>query len=329
MSGQADFAPTDIDDVAQFLVDNPDADSDGGADDEQDDAQAANGPDEDNPDADNPDDSPDEGEDDEPDEGTKPKPDDANQTSGRTFKVTVKGEDGADTTLEVDEKELVGSYMRHADYTRKTQELSQRETQAVDLFKEEVGKARTHYQTQAQMAMAAVQQLAGLKTPQEMLALASTDPAGYVAEQARQQQVHAVLQSIQQGLQQDDQLKDQMSQQERAQQFSHAWGVLGRAGLDKPKVAAIYDSVSKEYGFEKERFSTVYDPRLVLMMRDAVAFRELQGKAKAAKEKAAAAPRLPTRQNVQPATQAQQRRESRFKSGRASLNDLAAHLANL
>ncbi|PZQ77944.1 MAG: hypothetical protein DI563_01945 [Variovorax paradoxus] len=218
--------------------------------------------------------------------------------------------------------------MRHADYTRKTQELSQRETQAVEVVKSEVGKARAHYEERAQLAMAAVQQLAGLKTPEQMLALAQTDPAGYVAEQARQQQVHMVLQGIQQGLQQERQQQSQMTEQEQAQKFSQAWGVLGQHGLDKPKLAAIYESASKNYGFAKEQFATVYDPKLVLMMRDAVAYRELQAKVKDAKEKAATAPRLPTRQNVQPATQAQQRREARFKSGRASLKDLAAHLAN-
>lgn len=327
MSGQADNAPAELDEVAQFLVDNPGSD---GADDEQAGAQPDDRPEQsDNLDEGNPDGSPGEGDGDDPDEGADPDPDDAGQTSGRTFKVTIPGEDGASKTIEVDEKELVSSYLRHSDYTRKTQELAQRETQAVEVVKSEIGKVRNYYQQQAQLAMAAVQQLAGLKTPQEMLILAQTDPAAHAVEQARQGMVMQVLNGIQQGLQQDEQHHSQVSQQEIAQKFTQAWDVLGKAGLDKPKLAAIYDAAAREYGFEKERFNTVYDPKLVLMMRDAVAYREAQAKAKAAKDKATAAPRLPQRQNVAPATQAQQRRESRFRSGRASLNDLAAHIASL
>ena len=95
MDGQADLAPVSADDVAQFLIDNPDAD---GADDQQEliepTDESPSDEDTDAPETD--DDSPDDGE---GDPAEKPDP-----TSGRKIKVTVKGEDGADLEQEVDEK---------------------------------------------------------------------------------------------------------------------------------------------------------------------------------------------------------------------------------
>ena len=96
MDGQAEMAPLSADDVAQFLIDNPEAD---GADDQQeqvptDESTSTEDTDESETDDDSPDDA-----DDESDEQPDP-------TSGRKYKVTVKGEDGADLEQEVDEKNL-------------------------------------------------------------------------------------------------------------------------------------------------------------------------------------------------------------------------------
>ena len=317
MDGQAEMAPLSADDVAQFLIDNPEAD---GADDQQEQAPTDESPsDEDTDESETDDDSPDDA-DDESDEQPDP-------TSGRKYKVTVKGEDGADLTQEVDEKELVAGYQRHADYSRKTAELARREEQAVEIVRAKVSEAQNHYVQQAQMAQALVARLAGLRSPEEMLELSRQDPAAYVAEQARQQQVHSMIAGLQNQWQQE-QFRAQQDQQAALQQsFARCWGVLGQKGIDKPKLQHIFDSYSKYYGISPERFATLNDPAVVLSMRDAVAYQELQKKKSEVTQKAAAAPRLPQKSHVPRADTQDKKRVERLRSGRGSRDDLAAFIA--
>lgn len=318
MDGQADLAPVSADDVAQFLIDNPDAD---GADDQQEliepTDESPSDEDTDAPETD--DDSPDDGE---GDPAEKPDP-----TSGRKIKVTVKGEDGADLEQEVDEKELIAGYQRHADYSRKTAELARREEQATEVVRAKVSEAQAHFVQKAQMAEALVARLAGLRSPEEMLELSRLDPATYVAEQARQQQVHSMIAGLQNQWQQE-QFRSQQEQQAAMQQsFSKCWGVLGQNGIDKPKLQHIFDSVSKDYGIAQDRFATLNDPAVVLVMRDAVAYRELQKKTTEVKKKAESAPRLPQKQSVPRNEPTEKRRVERLRSGRGSRDDLAAFIA--
>lgn len=317
MDGQAEMAPLSADDVAQFLIDNPEAD---GADDQQEQVPTDESPsDEDTDESETDDDSPDDA-DDESDDQPDP-------TSGRKFKVTVKGEDGADLETEVDEKELIAGYQRHADYSRKTAELARREEQATEIVRAKVSEAQTHFVQQAQMAQALVARLAGLRSPEEMLELSRQDPAAYVAEQARQQQVHSMIAGLQNQWQQE-QFRAQQEQQAALQQsFARCWGVLGQKGIDKPKLQHIFETVSKDYGISQDRFATLNDPAVVMVMKDAVAYRELQKKKTEVTQKAAAAPRLPQKSPVPRADTQDKKRVERLRSGRGSRDDLAAFIA--
>lgn len=317
MDGQADLAPVSADEVAQFLIDNPDADW---ADEQEEIAPTDESPsDEDTDEPETDDDSPDDGED---DPAEKPDP-----TSGRKIKVTVKGDDGADLETEVDEKELIAGYQRHADYSRKTAELARREEQATEIVRAKVTEAQTHYVQQAQMAQALVARLAGLRSPEEMLELSRQDPAAYVAEQARQQQVHSMIAGLQNQWQQE-QFRAQQEQQVALQQsFARCWGVLGQKGIDKPKLQHIFDSVAKDYGIAQDRFATLNDPAVVMVMADAVAYRELQKKKTEVTQKATAAPRLPQKSNVPRNDAPDKKRVERLRSGRGSRDDLAAFIA--
>lgn len=317
MDGQAEMAPLSADDVAQFLIDNPEAD---GADDQQEQVPTDESPsDGDTDESETDDDSPDDA-DDESDDQPDP-------TSGRKFKVTVKGEDGADLETEVDEKELIAGYQRHADYSRKTAELARREEQAVEIVRAKVSEAQNHYVQQAQMAQALVARLAGLRSPEEMLELSRQDPAAYVAEQARQQQVHSMIAGLKNQWQQE-QFRAQQDRQEALQQsFARCWGVLGQKGIDKPKLQHIFETVSKDYGISQDRFATLNDPAVVMVMKDAVAYRELQKKKSEVTQKAAAAPRLPQKSPVPRADTQDKKRVERLRSGRGSRDDLAAFIA--
>lgn len=319
MDGQADLAPISADDVAQFLIDNPDAD---GADEPQKHEPTDESPsDEDTDESDNPDDGPD---DDADDDAAEDQPD---PTSQRKIKVTVKGEDGADLETEVDEKELVAGYQRHADYSRKTAELARREEQATEIVRAKVTEAQTHFVQKAQMAEALVARLAGLRSPEEMLELSRLDPATYVAEQARQQQVHSMIAGLQNQWQQERFRQQQEQQTAMQQSFSRCWGVLGQKGIDKPKLQHIFETVSKDYGISQDRFSTLNDPAVVMVMKDAVAYRELLKKKSEVTQKATAAPRLPQKQSVPRNDAPDKKRVERLRTGRGSRDDLAAFIA--
>lgn len=320
MDGQADQAPITEDALANIFL----ADTSSETGDQEEDQPTDDSPDlTDKEETETEDDSPEDGsEDDESEDSETPDP-----KSGRKWKVTVKGEDGADLEQEVDEKELVAGYQRHSDYTRKTQELSKRESEAVDLVRTKITEANQYYQQQAQFALAAVQELAGLKTPQQMLELAQTDPAAHGAELARQQLIQSVMQNIQHGMQQNAALAQKQAEEAHKQQFHQAWGVLGKKGIDKPKLVKIFETIGKEYGVESERFSNISDPRLVLIMADAVKYRELLAKKPEVQRKASEAPRLPQKQNVTHASAKKKRLQDVLKSGRGGTDALAAVFA--
>lgn len=320
MDGQADMAPISTDDVAQFLLDNPGAD---GTDEpmEQTAPTDESPSDEDTDESETTDDGPD---DDAEDDSAEDKPD---QTSGRKFKVTVKGEDGADLTQEVDEKELIAGYQRHSRFTQEMQALARREEQAVEVVRAKVSEAQNHYVQQAQMAQALVARLAGLRSPEEMLELSRVDPASYVAEQARQQQVHSMIAGLQNQWQQEQFRAQQQQQAALQENFSKCWNVLGQKGIDKPKLQHIFETVSRDYGIPMQSFATLADPAAVLVMKDAVAYRELQKKTAEVKKKVDAAPRLPQKQSVPRNDTQDRKRVDRLRTGRGSRDDLAAFIA--
>ena len=319
MDGQAELAPVSADDVAQFLIDNPNAD---GTDDQQ--VNAA--PTDDAPSEE--DKVKPENDDDDSQDDPDADPEDAdNPTSGRKFKVTVKGEDGADLEQEVDEKELVAGYQRHAEFTRKTQMLAQREEQAVEIVKAKVAEAQTHFVQKAQMAEALVARLAGLRSPEEMHMLAQQDPAAYVAEQARQQQVQSMIAGLQNQWQAEQIHMQQQQQAALHQNFAKCWDVLGQKGIDKPKLQHIFETVSKEYGIPMQSFATLANPAAVMLMKDAVELRELKKKTAEVKKKADSAPRLPQAQSVPRNETQDKKRVERLRSGRGSKDDLASFIA--
>lgn len=315
MSGQADSAPGNLDDLASFLEDKPLEASD----EQEDDAT----PQEDSQE------EPDEAESAVDESEAEATEEEAEDQPSATFKVTVKGEDGADQTLDVDQKELIAGYQRQRDYTVKTQALAERERQAFEVVTQEIEKSRAHYMQQAQLAHMAVRELAGMRSDEEMAVLAQTDPSLWVQEQQRSAAVRTRLQQIQQGVQSEQAQAQQMQAQQRQQLFSKAWDVLQEKGIDKPKLAGIYQEASKRYGFGEQEFANVYDPRIVLALRDAVAYRALHDKKPAVQQKAQAAPKLPaTKQPVARSETKIKQLETRFaRKGGAKLDDLAAYLS--
>lgn len=324
MDEQAESAlePGGVQDLASFLSDTPAKEPK----DDEDGTTADAAPDEsdtvDEAD-DQADDLNDDEESDDEDDKTEPPPD-------RKIKVRTKDDDGAETEIEVSEAELASSYLRQSDYTKKTQALAERESQAVEFLKTKHDEVRETYMQQAEFTRAAVIKMAGIRDEAEMAQLASTDPAAWVSESQRQQSIRNFLGQLDQSMQQERQRAQEQAQQHRAaslsKQFESTWQELAKEKIDKPTLAKIYGDVNKTYGFSQEELSNVYDHRLVKMMRDASAYQALKSKAPEVTRKANAAPPMPNRQAPAAQTRKDQELNARFKSGRAKLNDLAALL---
>lgn len=322
MSGQAESAPSimGLGDLASFLSDTPEEESTGQ---EAEETTAEESTADDGDTEDTATDEQEDGEEDSPEEAEKPAP-------VAKYAVTVKAEDGTETTEEVPVEELVKGYQRQSDYTRKTQALAQRETEAVEFLKSKHDEIRTQYLQQAEAARAAVAQMAGLKTEAELEQLATTDPAAWVAETQRQRQINAFLSGLDNQLateRQKAEVEAQQRQQKQLQdQFTRTWAELEKEKIDKPALAKIFGDVTKTYGFTDKELSSVYDHRLVKMMRDAAAYQALKAQKPQVTQKVTNAPKLPAK--TAPAAEVRQQKalSQKFNSGRAKLSDLAAFL---
>ena len=303
-------------DLASFLEDTPATESDD-QDEEQNLADESTGDDTDSEANDEQDIDPED-----PDSEDEPAP-----VAKITFKV--KGEDGTEETIEASTEDLAKSYMRQQDYTKKTQALATRENEAVQFLTTKHDEIRNQYMQQAELTRTAIVNMAGIKSESELAELANSDPAAWVAEQQRQRQISNYLSQLDQQIsgekQQAEAQRSQMMQQHIQQQYAKAWGELSADGIDKPKLQKIYGDTSKNYGFSSEELGNVYDSRLVRMMKDAAAYRDLQARKPAVTKQVQDAPRMPSRQNNQ-TPQRDQALENKFRNGRAKLNDLAAFL---
>src|SRR5205085_9145080 len=116
-----------------------------------------------------------------------------------------------------------------------------REREVTQQVATKLEEGRSHYMQQAQLARAAVLQLAGLKSPQEMHVLAQTDTNAWAQEVSRTQAVQSVLSQLEQGLTQEQQIAQHKQQEEYSREVSRAWGVLGQEGIDKPWLQKLYE----------------------------------------------------------------------------------------
>lgn len=322
MDGHADTAPDSLSDLASFLGDTPDAESpDEDMEHDESDDSTAEGDTEDE-ESDGQEESDDDESDDEEAEDT-PAPE-------RKLKVTVKGDDGTDQEIEVDEAEVVKGYQRQADYTRKTQELAQREHQAVEILKAKHDEFAQDYLSKAEASRAAIVQLAGLRGEDEMAQLAQSDPAAWVAENQRRQSIVAVLGQLDQQIsaerQEIERRQAEAMQQARSEMFQRTWAELQKDGIDREKLGKAYSDASKAYGFSSDELAQVLDHRQVRVMLDALAYRQLKEQKAVVQKKVDAAPKLPQKATPTVKDRKSQQLEGRFKGGRAKLNDLASYL---
>lgn len=200
----------------------------------------------------------------------------------------------ADLPDEVAQKvEEVGRNLQ-GDYTRKTQELVSREKEAAAFFQRELDAGRQHVQQAIQQAHALIQATGGFMDPSQLAALAETDPQAWIQANARQQQLQTYLGQ----LQQRQQALEQQAQQAEAQRIEaakrEAWQRLDAEGVTREGLAKLWNDAKTAFPFlDDQKLSAVLDAESWLVLRDAVAFRQLKAQKPQVAKKAAEAPKVP------------------------------------
>ena len=205
------------------------------------------------------------GEDEEPEEQEQP----------QTFSVKI---DGKEVSVTLDE--LQKGYSRTQDYTRKTQQIAEVRKQV----EQETQAVRAERGQYAQLLGALQAQLQASEPQVDLDRLYNEDPIEWVRQKEvlrdRQEKGYAI-QAEQQRLYQLNQQEQQQSMQQHLESQKDAllaalpeWKDAKKAKLEK---AMLIES-AKSAGFSDEDLKSVYDHRLVLLLRKAALFDQMVSK---------------------------------------------------
>lgn len=197
------------------------------------------------------------------------------QDQAQTFTVKVDGKEVA-VTLE----ELQNGYSRTQDYTRKTQQIAEVRKQV----EQETQAVRAERQQYAQLLGALQAQLQATEPQVDLDRLYNEDPIEWVRQKEvmRERQEKALaIQAEQQRLAQLSQYEQQRAVEEQLSKEKDAllaalpeWRDPKKAQADK---ALVVES-AKAAGFSEEDLKSVYDHRLVLLLRKAGLYDQMMSK---------------------------------------------------
>jgi len=207
-----------------------------------------------------------------------------------------------------------------ADYTRKTQSIAEIRKQA-----EETAKAA---QQQAEFVAVSATKVVELREVQRQIeqieaidvnALADQDPQQAIRLQAAHTRLIQQRESKQREVFETQQQAQALTAQQRQRALEQASQELKKAVPDfTPQMAQAIRENTKAYGFTDAELENVTDHRLVLALRDAMAWRQLQAKKPEAMKKVAEAPKVIKPQAPAPRKENQSAAERLKKTGRAS-----------
>jgi len=206
-----------------------------------------------------------------------------------TLKVTIKDDEGKDVEQELPVDEVRSGYMRHADYTRKTQALAKERAQipqqlaesnrAVTETREQFSQALQHLQALA--VNAAAPELQGV----DWNRLAVENPSEHVRLTQRANHLNATLTQIQNAQKQvaeQAQAQHKKALQEAAMSARETLNREIPGGWNDSLYQKITKGAVDHYGYTQDEFLNFTDARTILMANDALKYRELlAGKPKA------------------------------------------------
>lgn len=180
-------------------------------------------------------------------------------------------------SIELTKKEIEASYLRQADYTRKTQMVAEERRRVSEIEQE----AAQQLQIYAQLLPAMQQRIMASLPTQPDPALIDVNPAAYLKAKEEYERVVGDLQATQSEMQR----LSEMQQVEQAQKLQAyvaenaqklpelvpEWSDKKAYERDRPKVREYL----KAKGFSDNEINQAYDARLVAMAADGMRYREL------------------------------------------------------
>ena len=202
------------------------------------------------------------------------------------YTVTVEG-----TDLSVNLEELIQGYQRNADYTRKTQELAQERNQSSEFVERSKKDVEAKLTKLNELNNAAQAQLQQEYAEVDFEKLYEEDPVEAARLEHKMRKKHEQLAQV-----------SQQTQELQAQEFNKYLGEQQK--LLSQKVPELMDEQKgprfkqqmRDYlgniGFNDNEINSVYDHRYVMLVKDAMNYRNLQKAKPGIKKKVANAPKV-------------------------------------
>ena len=202
------------------------------------------------------------------------------------YTVTIDG-----TDLSVNLEELIQGYQRNADYTRKTQELAQERNQSSEFVERSKKDVEAKLTKLNELNNAAQAQLQQEYADIDFEKLYDEDPVEAARLEHKMRKKHEQLAQV-----------SQQTQELQAQEFNKYLGEQQK--LLSQKVPELMDEQKgprfkqqmRDYlgniGFNDNEINSVYDHRYVMLVKDAMNYRNLQKAKPGIKKKVANAPKV-------------------------------------
>jgi hypothetical protein len=227
------------------------------------------------------------------------------------YTVTIDG-----TNYEVTQDELIQGYQRNADYTRKTQELAVEKQQTSDFVERSKKDVETKLAKLDQLNQAAQAQLQQEYAQVDFEKLYDEDPVEAARLEHKMRKKNEQLQQVQQQTQQLQMEEFNKYLEEQQKQMT-----VKIPEMTHPEKGPQFRKQMRDYlssvGFNNQEIDSVYDHRYVLLVRDAMAYRNLQQAKPQIKKKAVNAPKVVksgvSKSKGQQAAEAKRQQLSRLK----------------
>ena len=227
------------------------------------------------------------------------------------YTVTIDG-----TNYEVTQDELIQGYQRNADYTRKTQELAAEKQQTSDFVERSKKDVETKIAKLDQLNQAAQVQLQQEYAQVDFEKLYDEDPVEAARLEHKMRKKNEQLQQVQQQTQQLQMEEFNKYLEEQQKQMT-----VKIPEMTHPEKGPQFRKQMRDYlssvGFNNQEIDSVYDHRYVLLVRDAMAYRNLQKAKPQIKKKAVNAPKVVksgvSKSKGQQAAEAKRQQLSRLK----------------
>lgn len=227
------------------------------------------------------------------------------------YTVTIDG-----TNFEVTQDELIQGYQRNADYTRKTQELAAEKQQSSDFVERSKKDVEAKLARLDQLNQAASAQLQQEYAQVDFEKLYDEDPVEAARMEHKMRKKNEQLQQVQQQTQQLQMEEFNKYLQEQQKQLT-----VKVPEINHPEKGPQFKTQMRDYlsnmGFDSKEIDSVYDHRYVMLVKDAMSYRNLQKAKPQIKKKAVNAPKVVkggvSKSKGQQAAEAKRQQLSRLK----------------